>query len=372
MKTAGTWLMAVAVPLLLAGWAFPALWRPAFAALRPPGFLLLGLGALAMWRHASREADQRRAESLAALTHSSLTPYEFAPVTLPMEEEPEAAGSPDSGKVAGTAPVGSPAAQARSSEATSARPAPRGNPTDAQFEAVAASTAESTAESAAEGVNLAPSTPTPTTAPTSVSISLPEPVLNAAMLRSLEWRRFEALCEEMFKQDGYVTKSPRHDSGVDVVGDLDGGADIWLHSRLDLHQPVRIVQCRNWSSEPIGVSAIREFLGAMVDAGIKSGAFMTCATFTPEAEVFARRHGITLVNGAEMMMLIDKRDPPLQRELLAVATQGDYQRPTCRRCGLKMVASTAAAPLPDGASTHWVCEGAPRCPGTLDWSPGAA
>ena len=298
-------LMLLAVALLLAGWLFPELWRPAFARQRPLALVLLGAGSLLMWWHTRREAEALRQVALASLTHSSLTPYEFAPATLPMEEPPE--------------------------------PAPA--PVDIGFD-----TPDADPDHAATGVD-----PTP---------AADSPPWSAALLRALEWRRFEALCEEIFQQDGYVTKSELNGS--------DTGADIWLHSRLDLRQAVRIVQCRPWSATPIGVVAVREFLGAMVDAGLKSGALMTSGSFTAEAETLARRHAITLVPGPDLLALIGKRAPELQQQLLRVATEGEYGRPTCRRCGLKMVARGRDST----GLTHWVCEGTPDCQGTLDWSAG--
>ncbi len=323
LKQAASWLMGLAALLLLAGWFFPELWRPAFAELRAFAFALLGAGALLMWLQTRREQARLHQEALSSLTHSSMMPYEFAPVTLPMEDpaepEPEPAPAPNADDAA-------------------AAPA---EPTDAPPASVAAAGPEITVETAAS----------------------PAPLQwSPGLLRALEWRRFEALCEEIFKQDGYVTKSaPRGDGG---------GAYLWLHSRLDLQQAVRIVECRNWSGEPVGVAAVREFLGAMVDAGLKSGALMSCGAFTAEAEGLARRHGIMAVSGPDLLALVSKRSEALQRELLAVATQGDYRRPTCRRCGLKMLAQSD--PGADGGPTHWVCEDFPHCPGRLEWSAGPA
>ena len=314
LRSAAVGLMLLGVLLLLAGWVAPELWRPALAQQRPLAFVLLGAGALLMWLRARRQEERQNKAALASLTHSSMTPYEFAPVTLPMEELPE--------------------------------PAAAGAPLGASNETAASASAPTAAQSQAA--------PEPA-APAALS-----PPWSAGLLHALEWRRFEALCEEIFKQDGYVTKSELNGS--------DSGADIWLHSRLDLRQAVRIVQCRNWSAVPIGVALVREFLGAMVDAGLKSGALMSCGTFTAEAELLARRHGITLVNGPELLALIGKRAPALQQQLMTVATDGEYGRPTCRRCGLKMVARGAG----NAGLTHWVCEGAPDCQGTLEWSAGPA
>ena len=316
LRPTAVWLMVVAVLWLLAGWLFPELWRPAVAAQRPLALGLFGTGALLMWRHTRRLAERQHKESLALLTHSSLTAYEFAPETLPMDEPP----SP------------------------------------AQTQALLDETYPTLVTSP-----VAAHAAAPTPAPDLIDITAAAPAAwSPGLLRALEWRRFEALCEEIFKQDGYVTKPAPQST--------DSAGYLWLHSRLDLQQPVRIVQGRNWGAEAIGVTAVREFLGAMVDAGLKSGALMTCGAFTPEAEALARRHGITLVNGPELLALINKRPEALQRELLAVATEGDYRRPTCRRCGLKMVGRSTHE---DGL-VHWACSNAPQCQGTLDWRGGPA
>lgn len=322
LKLAALWTLGVAVALLLAGWWLPEPWRPAWARQRPLAFVILGIGALLMWLHARRGAEQRRKEVLSTLTHSSLTAYEFAPATMFMEESPA---------LVRTQPI------FVAKDASNLAP-PSIPPAEDRIEPVPVP--------ALPGAG-------------AVTANAPQQ-WSAGLLNALEWRHFQTLCEEIFKQDGYVTRADSHGP--------DNGADIWLHSRLDLAQPVRIVQCRNWSPEPIGVAPVREFLGAMVDAGLQSGAVLSSGTFSVEAEALARRHGITLVDGPGLLLLIGKRPDALQRELLIVATEGDYGRPLCRRCGLRMLATATS----EGAPAHWVCEGAPRCDATLDWSAGPA
>ena len=322
LKQAAGVLLGLAALLLLAGWFFPELWRPAFAEWRAFAFALFGAGALLMWQQTRTDEARVRQEALTSLTHSSFMPYEFAPITLPMEEPAEAESDP----------------------------APRAEdvPLPEASAALAANAAPETLRNEAGAAE--PWAPAP-------------PQWSPGLLRALEWRRFEALCEEIFKQDGYVTKRSE-------PGSADGGDSLWLHSRLDLQHPVRIVHCRNWSGEPVGVAAVREFLGAMVDAGLKSGALMSCGAFTAEAEALARRHGIMAVSGPDLLALVNKRPEALQHELLAVATQGDYRRPSCPRCGTKMLAPSDAGA--DGGPTRWVCADAPRCSGSLQWSAGPA
>jgi len=41
------------------------------------------------------------------------------------------------------------------------------------------------------------------------------------------------------------------------------------------------VQCKHWKTRDLGVRAVREFLGALTDAKLKDGIFVTLAGYTP-------------------------------------------------------------------------------------------
>jgi hypothetical protein len=252
-------LLALGALLLLAGWFMPSLWRPAWADWRPTAWLLVAAGALIRWWLARLSDEDMRQAALAALTHSSLTPYEFAPVTLPMEEAAPLAASP---------PVSADEA------------APR----------------------------------MPVDVPLAEPAGVASPAWTPALLRSLDAPRFTALCDLMLQQDGYVTR-------LEAAG-ADSGADIHLFSRLDLQQAVRIVACRPAQTAPVPAAALREFLGAVIDAGLNSGAFMTAGSFTAEAQALARRHGLTLIEGPDMLALIARRSTDLQEALMRRAQEG--------------------------------------------------
>ena len=167
----------------------------------------------------------------------------------------------------------------------------------------------------------------------------------------IEWRRFEAVCEALFAQAGLQTRSQSHGA--------DGGVDIWLHSR-NASGPVAVVQCKHWQGKPVPVSAVREFFGTMAALGLKRGTYATSSTFTRDALAFAQANGINAQDGAGLLQLIASRTPEQQAELLAIAFEGDYWRPTCASCGLKMVPrsnSTTGEPF-------WSCSQFPRCRGS--------
>lgn len=175
---------------------------------------------------------------------------------------------------------------------------------------------------------------------------------SAAVFAAIEWRRFEAVVEALFSQAGFDTRSQSHGA--------DGGVDIWLHSR-NADGPVSVVQCKHWQGKPVTVKELREFLGVMASHGIKRGTYATTSRYTADALAFAKANGINAQDGNGLLSLIGQRTPEQQAQLLAVAYEGEYWKPTCASCGVKMVQREAKK---DGAP-FWGCMNYPRCKRTL-------
>ena len=173
-----------------------------------------------------------------------------------------------------------------------------------------------------------------------------------AVFAAIEWRRFEAVCESLFGQAGFETKSQSHGA--------DGGVDIWLHSR-NATGPVAVVQCKHWQGKAVGVKELREFYGVMASHQLKRGTYATTSTYTADAAQFAKDNGINTLDGKGLLALIAKRTPEQQKALLAVAFEGEYWRPTCASCGVKMVERTPAK----GGAKFWGCSNYPKCKSRL-------
>lgn len=204
---------------------------------------------------------------------------------------------------------------------------------------------------------LAPLGSAEASAPVKASAPQPKPRLVATawsgeVLAAIEWRRFEAVCEALFAQAGFEPTSQSHGP--------DGGVDIWLHSR-HADRAVSVVQCKHWRSRPVGVKEVREFFGVMASHGLKRGTYATSSTFTPDALAFAQANGIHTLDGEGLLALIARRTPEQQQALLAVAHEGEYWRPTCASCGLKMVERTPR----EGGAAFWGCPAYPRCRRTM-------
>ncbi len=136
--------------------------------------------------------------------------------------------------------------------------------------------------------------------------------------------------------------------------------DIWLHSK-NAEGPAAVVQCKHWQGKPVGVREMREFLGVMVSKGLKRGTYATSSTYSGEALAFAQANGINAQDGNSLLRMIRSRTPEQQTELLTVATEGEYWRPTCASCGVKMVERTPKG----GGTAFWGCVNLPRCKRTL-------
>ena len=172
---------------------------------------------------------------------------------------------------------------------------------------------------------------------------------NALVFDVIEWRRFEALCERLFSQAGFETRSQSHGA--------DEGIDIWLHSTSQPDVAASLVQCKCWGTRSVKVDQVRALLGSMAAKNVKRGVFATTSRFTADATKFARENAIRLLDRDGLMNLIRSRTPDQQRELLMVATEGDFWIPTCASCGVKMARRTPKA----GGTGFWGCINFPRC-----------
>ena len=165
---------------------------------------------------------------------------------------------------------------------------------------------------------------------------------NKQVFADIEWRRFEAVCERLFAQSGFKTKSQSHGA--------DGGVDVWMYS-AHAEGPVSIAQCKHWRGEVVTVKEIREFFGVMASHKLQRGTFVTTSTFTADAQKFANENGINALDGDKLLKLIATRTPEQQKELLEIAYEGEYSIPTCASCGIKLVKKTK----------FWGCSNFPKC-----------
>jgi len=172
------------------------------------------------------------------------------------------------------------------------------------------------------------------------------------LLRALEWKRFERLCADYFREIGL--RAEMQASGPD------NGIDIRLYAPGQ-RQPGILAQCKSWKTYPVGVKPVRELLGVMTSERVAEGIVATTSTFTQDAKAFAMGKNIHLIDGEGFMEKLKALDPAVQQRLLARATEGDYTTPTCPSCGKQMVMRKGTFGRPD----FWGCRNYPACHTTL-------
>lgn len=188
---------------------------------------------------------------------------------------------------------------------------------------------------------------------TTVASEDPKPTAwSLELIRDLEWKRFEDVCQQYYERKGIRSETT-------PLGP-DGGIDIRLYQD-DSGKATAIVQCKAWGERIVGVNLIRELLGVMTHEKIGKAFFMTSGRYSDDAKATAEANRITLIDGP-MLLEMFRRLPTADHDgLLAFATAGDYRTPTCPKCGGKMVPRAGAAGKPD----FWGCAAYPRCHQTL-------
>lgn len=173
---------------------------------------------------------------------------------------------------------------------------------------------------------------------------------SAQVFDEIEWRRFQALCERLFAQGG---------TQVQVRWQGPEGSDLWLRAR-DEATPAAVVRCKPGRDHIVGVQQLRALHELVALNTPVRATYATPAPFTPDAIQFARTHGIETLDAEGLLERIARLPRPQQQALLAHAYEGEYWRPTCAHCGLKMVEHD-----PRGGTGFWGCADAPRCRFTL-------
>ncbi|MGH8539140.1 MAG: restriction endonuclease [Stenotrophobium sp.] len=169
------------------------------------------------------------------------------------------------------------------------------------------------------------------------------------LIRELEWKRFEELCEGFWKAKGYLANltGPGADGGVDVV----------IQDRADPSKIFAIIQCKHWSSKQVGVETVRALWGAKDHFKAKLAIFYGMSGFTDDAVRFAAEKHLKLVNGEELLTQIKTLESNQQAYLLEQVTRGDYTTPTCPNCDIKMVRREGKG----GKVDFWGCRNFRRC-----------
>jgi Holliday junction resolvasome RuvABC ATP-dependent DNA helicase subunit len=109
-------------------------------------------------------------------------------------------------------------------------------------------------------------------------------------VRAMSGAEFERFVANVFQRQGYTAEltSASGDHGIDII--------------LRKLGQVVAVQCKQWESV-VGEPILRDFYGAIVNAGVNTGFVVTSSNFTAQAEEFAQNKPIILYDIDSLIQL---------------------------------------------------------------------
>jgi restriction system protein len=168
------------------------------------------------------------------------------------------------------------------------------------------------------------------------------------LLKALEWKRVEEVCEGFWKAKGYPAR---------VTGPgTDGGVDVIIADHRDPTKVFAVAQCKAWS-KPVGVEPVRALWGVRDHFGAQLAIFYSVAGFSSDARAFADGKHLKLVSGDELLAQLLTLPQIERTALLQHVTRGDYSTPSCPKCEVKMIRKQGQP----GRSDYWACPNFRAC-----------
>jgi hypothetical protein len=176
------------------------------------------------------------------------------------------------------------------------------------------------------------------------------PVRFIEKLRTIDWFQFEKLVALAYELQGYQVSrrgGANPDGGIDLVIEKDGVQTA--------------IQCKQWKTWNVGVKAVREFLGALTDAKLQHGIFITLNGYTGDAKQLAEKHGIEIINETGLTVMLERLN--LESDPRVIDLLNDTRK-FCPKCEREMILRTAGKGLNAG-NQFWGCSGYPKCRFTM-------
>lgn len=120
-------------------------------------------------------------------------------------------------------------------------------------------------------------------------------------LAIIDWQDFENLIREIFEKEFNV-------NGGEVKitqASRDGGVDAVAFDPDPIRGGKIVIQAKRYTNV-VGVSAVRDLYGTMINEGATKGILVTTANYGSDAYNFAKGKPLTLMNGANLLSLMEK------------------------------------------------------------------
>lgn len=120
-------------------------------------------------------------------------------------------------------------------------------------------------------------------------------------LASMDWEDFEHLIREVFANEF-------NSNGGEVKvtqASKDGGVDAIAFDPDPIRGGKIVIQAKRYTNT-VGVAAVRDLYGTVMNEGATKGILVTTADYGPDAYEFAKGKPLTLMNGANLLYLLEK------------------------------------------------------------------
>jgi restriction system protein len=120
-------------------------------------------------------------------------------------------------------------------------------------------------------------------------------------LAAMDWEEFEHLIREIFEAEFKA-------SGGEVKvtqASRDGGVDAVAFDPDPIRGGKIVIQAKRYTNT-VGVSAVRDLYGTLMNEGATKGILVTTSDYGPDAYDFAKGKPLTLMNGANLLYLLQK------------------------------------------------------------------
>ena len=140
-------------------------------------------------------------------------------------------------------------------------------------------------------------------------------------LATMDWESFEHLVREIFEQE-FVTEGGE----VKVTqASRDGGVDAVAFDPDPIRGGKYVIQAKRYT-RTVGVAAVRDLYGTVIHEGADRGILVTTSDYGADSISFAKDKPLTLINGAQLLSLLEKHGHRTRidlREAREQQTQGN-------------------------------------------------
>lgn len=131
-------------------------------------------------------------------------------------------------------------------------------------------------------------------------------------LAAMDWQDFEHLIRELFEKE--FSKSGGE---VKVTqASRDGGVDAVAFDPDPIRGGKIVIQAKRYTNT-VGVAAVRDLYGTLLNEGASKGILVTTSDYGPDAYDFAKSKPITLLNGANLLHLLAKHGHQAKIDIIA-------------------------------------------------------